>query len=141
MSSEKVFSASLEVISTVRKHTNHIGTAMRILSAARCGFEPEEPIATLDVQQVLAESGHRAGSSTRLRPKWRRAEDDEDQEAKRIDILEAENATLREQVEAWKAWQRRLIWKGPIGGGVLSELYDCIQTGPQPLGNQPTEGK
>jgi len=39
--SEEIFAAALEVIGLVKKHTDHVPTAMRILKAAQQGFNPD----------------------------------------------------------------------------------------------------
>jgi len=39
--SEEIFAAALEVIALVKKHTEHVPTAMRILNVAKQGFNPD----------------------------------------------------------------------------------------------------
>ena len=41
LTSEEIFSVALDVIALVKKRTGHIPTAMRIMNAAKQGFNPD----------------------------------------------------------------------------------------------------
>jgi hypothetical protein len=55
MNSEEIFSASLEVIESVKRHTTSVPLAMRILDAAKSGFEGDPPFSGLTSRLEVVE--------------------------------------------------------------------------------------
>jgi hypothetical protein len=41
LTTKEIFDAATEVVQLVQKHTDHVPTAMRILTAAKQGFNPD----------------------------------------------------------------------------------------------------